>query len=316
MYYLGLDTSCYTTSAALIDFEENLIYDCRTVLKVDNGSRGIRQSDAFYQHIGNMECIIERIFKEIDKSQIKAIGISSRPRNIEGSYMPVFNAGLNIGHIISHSLEVPVFTLSHQVGHVLAGLWSCGLNISDSLLVYHLSGGTTELIYVEGRKDMDIKKIGGSSDLKAGQFIDRIGVAMGYKFPCGWELDMLSKEAEGEKIDIPIAIKGTYASFSGPETFVQRLISKKEYRPEDIAQSVFTCISKSIEQTLLNVELNNESKYVLFVGGVAANSIIRKNMEISKNIRGKKLIPVFADEKFSTDTGIGPAIWAKLHIQS
>lgn len=316
MYFLGLDTSCYTTSAALIDFEENLIYDCRTLLKVDDGSRGIRQSDAFYQHIGNMESIIERIFKEIDKSEIIAIGISSRPRSVEGSYMPVFNAGLNIGHIIGHSLGVPVFTLSHQEGHVLSGLWSCGLDITDSLLVYHISGGTTELIYIEGRKDMNIDKIGGSSDLKAGQFIDRIGVAMGYKFPCGRELDRLSKNADGEKIDIPIAVKGTYASFSGPETFVQRMISKKAYKSEYIAESVFNCISKSIEQTLLNVKLNSSCKYVLFVGGVASNSLIREYLKKSEKIMAKNLIPIFADEKYSTDNGVGPAIWAKLHIQS
>lgn len=316
MYFLGLDTSCYTTSAALIDFEENLIYDCRTILKVDDGSRGIRQSDAFYQHIGNIEGIIERIFKEIDKAKIKAIGISSRPRSVEGSYMPVFNAGLNIGYIISHVLGVSTFTLSHQEGHVLSGLWSSGLDITDDLLVYHLSGGTTELIYVEGRKNMYIRKVGGSSDLKVGQFIDRIGVAMGYKFPCGRELDRLSNKTEVDKIDIPVSIKDTYASFSGPETFVQRIISKKEYKSEVIARSVFYCIAKSIEQTLLNVNINNGCKYVLFVGGVAANSIIREYLINSEKIMAKKLIPIFADEKFSTDNGVGPAIWAKLHMES
>lgn len=190
------------------------------------------------------------------------------------------------------------------------------LDITDDLFVYHLSGGTTELIYVEGRKNMHIKKVGGSSDLKVGQFIDRIGVAMGYKFPCGKELDRLSKKGEVEKIDIPISVKDTYASFSGPETFVQRIISKKEYNPGVIAKSAFNCISQSIEQTLLNVNIDNDYKYVLFVGGVAANSIIRENLIKSEKIMSKKLIPIFADEKFSTDNGVGPAIWAKLHMES
>ena len=124
MYYLGLDTSCYTTSAALIDYEERLVYDSRVILNVKKGEKGIRQSEAFYQHIYNMENLIEKIFHNIDTSKLKAIGVSSKPRNIKGSYMPVFNAGLWIGNIIGHSLNIPVYTLSHQQGHILSGLWS------------------------------------------------------------------------------------------------------------------------------------------------------------------------------------------------
>lgn len=316
MYYLGIDTSCYTTSAALIDYEENLVFDCRSILKVEEGKRGIRQSNAFYQHIGNMKNIIEKIFSDVEPWKIKAIGVSSRPRNIEGSYMPVFNSGLNIGHIIGCSIGIPVFTLSHQEGHVLAGLWSCGKDIEDDLLVYHLSGGTTELIYVEGRKHMSIEKIGGTNDLKTGQFIDRVGVSMGLKFPCGQEMDMLSKKANGLSLEIPIAVKDTYASFSGPETFVQRIIDSNLYGAEQISKSVFANIAKSIEETLLNVKLNKKCKYILFVGGVASNTIIREHLKNSEKLIQKGLITIFANKEFSTDNGIGPALYAKLNTKS
>lgn len=314
MYYLGIDTSCYTTSIALIDQNNKLIHDCRIVLEIKEGAQGIRQSDAFYQHIRNMDDIFERIFVDIDTANLVSIGVSSKPRSVVGSYMPVFNAGLWIANILGHTFKVPTFTLSHQEGHILSGLWSIKNKIKEDLYAYHLSGGTTELLYVKLDKEIIIEEFGGSSDLKVGQFIDRVGVSMGLKFPCGREMDMLSLVPEGITFDIPISVKDTYISFSGPETFVQRMLGKKTYDAGLIAKSVFKCIAKSIEKTIINIKEEKRCKDLLFIGGVASNTIIREYLGNSEPIKEKGFNLYFADKEFSTDNALGPAIFAKNSI--
>lgn len=314
MYYLGIDTSCYTTSVAVIDEEEKLVLDKRIMLRVKSGDRGIRQSDAFYQHIENLDTEFKEVFKNIDAKKIKAIGVSSRPRNNPDSYMPVFNSGLHIANIMSLSMNIPLFVLSHQEDHILAGLWSQQFAPSKPFAAYHLSGGTTELLFVEGRKDMKIEIIGGSSDLKAGQFIDRVGVSMGLNFPCGKEMDMLSKSAAEEGYAIPSAVKGSYASFSGPETHVQRIIKEGNYDRASLSKAVFMCIAESIEETLINSKDINKWEEVLLIGGVSSNSTVFEYLTNSSRLKRHNIGLIFSQSRYCGDNALGGAVYAKKSI--
>ena len=91
-YVLGLHTSNYTTSVAITDESHNIICDERKLLKVKQGERGLRQSDALFQHIKNLPDLIKSATKNIDSGSIAAVSCSVAPRPIEGSYMPVFMA--------------------------------------------------------------------------------------------------------------------------------------------------------------------------------------------------------------------------------
>ncbi|MEA4963895.1 hypothetical protein [Lutispora sp.] len=312
---MGIDTSCYTTSVALIDNEEHLVMDERIMIKVKAGERGIRQSDAIYQHIENLDVLLEDLFGSFDASHIKAIGVSSKPRNNPDSYMPVFNSGLHIGKVMGLCLKAPLFLLSHQENHILSGLWSQQLVPDKPFLAYHMSGGTTELLLVEGYEKMAVKVIGGSSDLKAGQFIDRLGVAMGLDFPCGKEMDMLSESEKEVDISIPFSVKDSYASFSGPETFAQKIIKSKQYDKAKLSKAVFLCIAKLVEETLVNSKSLIGWEDVLFIGGVSSNSTIIEYLSNSPRLKAYNIKPVFSHKRCATDNALGCAVYAKKNLR-
>lgn len=314
MYYMGIDTSCYTTSVAVIDSMEKIVYDGRILLKVDQGGRGLRQSEAVFQHINNLEPLCKEALENIEPQQIRCIAVSSKPRNIEGSYMPVFITGHKTASIISSSIRVPLYQCSHQQGHTLAGAWSANQSLSGSFLVYHMSGGTTELLKVDAENDI-YEIIGGTEDLNAGQFVDRVGVALGLRFPCGKEMDKLCSEHDVQAFELPASMKGSYLSFSGPESHVQRIIDKDRINDDDykasIAKSVFYNIGKAIEKTTLNACIKHNINRILFVGGVASNSIIRKMLTESKSLLKNEIDVIISDSRYSSDNAVGAAIYGK-----
>lgn len=314
MHFLGIDTSCYTSSIAVVDHDGKLIYDGRKLLEVKQGDRGLRQSDAFFQHCSNLPGLIAEAMEAIGNERLARIGVSSRPRDTEESYMPVFAAGLHAANIISSCTKAAVLECSHQLGHTLAGAWSINREYLNKYLVYHISGGTTELIKVDPKVG-SFEIVGGTEDLNAGQYIDRIGVAMGMKFPCGQEMDKLCRQCEDMPMELPLSVKGGFLSFSGPESHVQRMLGQAHERGEaykaKIALSVFTNIARALEKTMVNVCEASDIKDILMVGGVAANSIISSYLMSSGRIKAAGMHLQIAEPKYSSDNAVGAAVYAK-----
>ena len=314
MYFMGIDTSCYTSSLAIVDRNEKIIYDGRILLEVGAGSKGLRQSEAVFQHTNNLPKLCEEAMKALDPAQLRCIGVSTRPRNQEGSYMPVFTAGYNLAKVVSSCIKVPIIECSHQQGHIVAGAWSINKSYSDRYLVYHISGGTTELLLVEDA-GQEIEIVGGTEDLNAGQYIDRVGVALGIHFPCGKEMDKLCSVKSASLLELPISVKDTTLSFSGPESHVQRLIVKESNKGEafisSICGSVFMNIAKALERTIGNACMKYNVKNVLMVGGVASNSIIREQLQDSKKLLSKGICFDISLPQYSSDNAVGAAIYTK-----
>lgn len=230
---LAFDTSNYTTSIALMDLSGNLLDHQRQLLSVKDGERGLRQSDALFQHVRELPVLLEKLTPLLGQVELAAVGYSDRPRRVEGSYMPVFLAGESLARSLAASHGIPCFPFSHQEGHVAAGLWSLGLAATAPFYALHLSGGTTELLKVTPVADTDGKGfaeeiIGATSDISLGQLIDRTGVALGLGFPAGPALEVLASACSEAPFDIPFSIKKTTAapcftlSLSGPETFLRK----------------------------------------------------------------------------------------------
>lgn len=311
MYCLGIDTSNYTTSLAVIDSNMKLAYEGRRILDVPEGSRGLRQSDAHFQHTNNIPELLKQCFKKVEPRKTVCICVSSRPRNTVDSYMPVFTAGTSTAKILGLALQLPVFEVSHQENHIVAGIWSSTHEFSSSFLAYHISGGTTELLQVGSDEGFSLVQIGGSSDLKAGQFIDRVGVAMGLKFPCGQAMDNLCDKYDKAGLKVPVSVDGSYTSFSGPETYIQRLLSKQsidEKQKSEVSRGVFECIAESLEKTVINSLCKHNCRELLMVGGVASNKIIREYLKSSESIRRANLKVIFSDPGFSPDNAVGAAV--------
>ena len=197
MIALGFDTSNYTTSIAAFNGETGK--NCSRLLDVRPGELGLRQSDALFSHIQRLPELADRLFADVDAREIAAVGVSTRPRAVEGSYMPCFLAGVSQAKVLANALHVPLFEFSHQQGHIAAACWSAErMDLLDRPhLAWHLSGGTTELLLVEpDGLELKARRIGGTTDLSAGQLIDRTGQMLELGFPAGKALDRLSADSD------------------------------------------------------------------------------------------------------------------------
>ncbi len=299
--YIGFDTSNYTTSIATYDGKT--VRQAKQVLTVKQGERGLRQSDAVFQHTVNMP----RLCKELELDVPKAVGVSTRPRNVDGSYMPCFLVGENVATVLSSVNNVPMFKTSHQVGHILAALYSADKLelIKQRFIAFHLSGGTTEALIVEPDDEEIIKAtvVAQSTDLKAGQAVDRTGVMLGMIFPCGKELDALSQKSKKNYKIKPTMLDGD-CSLSGVENKARNMIDKGE-PAEDVAKFVLTYIAETVSSMLGGVVGKYGDLPVVFSGGVASNSLLRK-------IINERYNAYFAESEFSLDNAAGTAIYAYL----
>ena len=301
MSVIGFDTSNYTTSIACFDGVDGI--NCSKLLPVKAGELGLRQSDAVFHHTKSLPELSGRLFSDIDKDSITAVGVSTRPRAVEGSYMPCFMVGYSHAKMLADALQVPLLTCSHQQGHVAASLWSAGrMDLMDTPhLAWHLSGGTTELLLVspEG-KNVTCEKIGGTTDISAGQLIDRTGQLLGVPFPSGKHLDVLSKEAVGEEV-FRVKCTDTEFSLSGVQNKVQSFYSHCGDAAETAAYAL-RCVAFAVKQATINAQKAYPGLPVVFSGGVASNTLLRKIME--------PLRPIFALPQYSTDNAMGVAVLA------
>lgn len=310
---LGIDTSCYTTSVAALDMKGRLVSEIRIPLAVKPGGRGLSQSEMVFQHVRNLPVLMENLRLALGpERRIVAVGASCRPRPVEGSYMPVFLAGCGAARTLGAALNCPVLEISHQENHVLAGLWSAGADLGTDFLAVHASGGTTEILRVRlAAGGLDIELLGGTSDLHAGQFLDRVGVSMGLAFPAGPQLERLAKNFDGIPPATPVSVEGCTISFSGPETHVKRWLENGP-EPAAVASSVQYCIAESLRRSLTAAVDSTKLNRILLVGGVAANQFIRSH--IASTLQQNRNVPVFwPAPEFSGDNAVGVAWWSLGH---
>lgn len=304
---IGIDTSNYTTSVACID-NGSVLFDKRTVLAVDKGQRGLRQSEALFQHNRNLPPLIRMLFSAIDSKSVSAVGISVSPTDRKDSYMPVFLAGRMAAECIADALHVPMIETTHQFGHIrAASIGNETLLEQGRFLAVHLSGGTTDMLdtTVDGQRKITVVPIGTSSDLHAGQFVDRVAVAMGTPFPGGPHLEELATRAKEKTLRIPSSVKKLDISFSGAEACAIRSIER--ISPDEVAWGVYDCIARTLVKWLLNASELTGCKTVLISGGVASSRLLRDLLK--ERINGK-LSVYFGQPAYSSDNAIGTAMIA------
>nr|WP_317324544.1 DNA-binding protein [uncultured Flavonifractor sp.] len=298
MRVLGIDTSNYTTSAAVFDGAAG--ENAGKLLEVRPGELGLRQSDALFQHVKALPERFETLRAGGWLEGVAAVGASTRPRAVEGSYMPCFLAGESQGRTLAAALGVPFFACSHQQGHIAAAAWSAGrLDLLDRpVLAWHLSGGTTELLHVEpDGVNVRATLLGGTSDISAGQLIDRTGVLLGLDFPAGKAVDALAADGRDQKFSVKL--NGFMFSLSGMENKVRSMAERGEPKA-DIARFALMTVADVVRRATLAALEQYPGLPVLCSGGVASNTLLRQVME--------PLGAVFAQPRFSTDNAMGTAI--------
>ncbi len=301
MSVIGFDTSNYTTSIAFFDGRDGA--NVSRLLPVKEGELGLRQSDAVFNHIKSLPELSGRLFSHVTDEDIRAVGVSTRPRAVEGSYMPCFMVGYSHAKMLSQALKVPLIEVSHQQGHIAAAAWSAGrMDLLDQPhLGWHLSGGTTELLLIqpEGR-NVTCQRIGGTTDISAGQLIDRTGQLLGLPFPSGKHLDQLSRQAQCREV-FKVKCPEMAFSLSGVQNKVQQFHDKHSDAVETAGYAL-RCVAHAVRTATENAMKAYPGLPVIFSGGVASNSMLRQILE--------PIGAIFAQPQYSTDNAMGVAILA------
>ncbi len=303
--FLGLDTSNYKTSAGLYCPEDGSFRACGKLLEVPLGSLGLRQSDALFQHVKQLSAQVREACRDLD-GEIKAIGYSARPRDLEDSYMPCFLAGQCAAECMGAALQVPVYDFSHQQGHLSAAAFSVDKPelLRSPFLAWHLSGGTTELLLVEPSAERIIKAtiLGGSSDISAGQVIDRVGVDLGLPFPAGPYVEQAALQSDNDSF-FRVKVQGCAFSFSGIQNQYQARIKAGES-----GDAVCRFVLRTVAETILKATRNARKEYdlpVLISGGVSVCSLVQKTFEQERDVW-------FAQKGLGGDNAVGVAILAAM----
>lgn len=299
MTAIGFDTSNYTTSIACFDGVDGVNFS--KLLPVKAGQLGLRQSDAVFHHTQSLSELSDRLFSDLP--DIGVVGVSTRPRAVEGSYMPCFSVGISHAKMLSQAFRVPLVECSHQQGHVAAALWGAGrMDLMDTAhLAWHLSGGTTELLLIKpDGKSVVCERIGGTTDISAGQLIDRTGQLLGLLFPAGKAIDKLSAGALDTSV-FGVKCNESAFSLSGVQNKVQTYFEETKDEAETAAYAM-RCVCSAVLRATQQAQKKYPGLEVVFSGGVSSNSMLRRVMS--------QLDAVFAPAQYSTDNALGVAILA------
>lgn len=309
-YILGLDTSNYKTSVAVIDRQQAVICDLRRFLKVKQGERGLRQSDALFQHVKSLPELLETLMQDFDGS-FAGIAYSARPRPVEGSYMPTFLAGENFGRALAAAMHLPIAAFSHQEGHIEAVKAFSSFREEREFLACHFSGGTSELLRVSEKDSeetgYEIEIVGGSKDIAFGQVLDRAGVAMGMTFPAGEEMDEIAWQTECSAASLtPIKVKDAWLNLSGIDTQIKNRLTCTEEDFNPLIREIFDKITDAMAQMISQGSEKTGIRKILMAGGVASSRYIRSRLTAKLEKAG--ISAEFGKQDLSQDNAVGIAL--------
>ena len=310
--FLGIDTSCYTTSLAVYDSEKGLICEERIILKVKMGGRGLSQSNMVYQHVRNLPVLMQRISPSL--GDVSVIGVSSFPRRRADSFMPAFLVGKGLADSLSAAVYIPMYQFSHQENHALSAIREAPELWGKDFYLMHLSGGTQDVLRCAWKQNkIEIQELITTRDITAGQLIDRIGVALGLLFPAGKHLEILAMEGKDKNYVLPMTKILNAFSFTGQENQCLHDIEGNQYNKADIAKGLLCHIGDSLEKELLNYPFEKGTPFVS-IGGVMSNLYLKGL--VNDICREKMLKPYFASPKYSSDNASGNAFGAFMNYSS
>ncbi len=311
--YVGFDTSNYTTSVSVCAEDGQIIANLKKPLPVGEGARGLRQSDAVFEHTRNLPGLLEELRDVLVRECLRpvGVGVSVRPRDAERSYMPCFLSGKSVAYAFAAAAGIPIREFSHQNGHVMAALYSCGKaeRLRDTpFFAFHVSGGTTEVLMAEpDTTDFSLTLVGETDDINAGQLIDRVGVAMGLSFPCGKEMEALASAYEEKIYKHPVCVREARCSLSGAENIALR-IWKETDNKEAVAAFVFDFVCRTLLAMCEQIEEKYGARPIVFAGGVMSNHLMRKRLSARYDAS-------FAEPEFSADNAAGVALLCRENLK-
>jgi N6-L-threonylcarbamoyladenine synthase len=308
MKILGIETSCDDTAIGIIENDKILSSIVISQDEIHDKLGGIMPELAGRTHL---QKIHECLFLSLKESgcSIEDIGLICVTQG------PGLQSSLLVGNYFSMGLSqrnnIPVYGIDHLEAHILVS--RIFYDLPFPFLSLLISGGHSMIVLCEN--PMSFKIIGQTLDDSIGEVFDKIAKCMGFSFPGGRDLDLLS--TTGKYINIfPVLLQDNKScdfSFSGLKTFVKNAIDSNLYKNEDIAFSFITTAWKLINRNLNRAINITGLKNIVVCGGVASNSFFRSKLLLKESEEGLKIY--FPLAKYCTDNGVMIAVAGREKIK-
>jgi len=307
---LAIETSCDETAIAILEDGKKIKANVLTS-QIDFHRKygGVVPEIASRKHLELLPYLLEDalLTSNTDLKDIDVIAVTKGP-GLVGALL----VGISFAKSLAYTLKKPLIGVNHLAGHIFAVFLSYP-NLRPPLIFLLVSGGHTQIIRMNEKMEMSI--LGKTRDDAAGEAFDKVARILGLNYPGGPEIDRLSRKGNPNAYFFPRALldENNYDfSFSGLKTSVKYFLKdQKDFRKEDVAASFQEAVvDVLLFKTFKAAEEYNISKVAL-VGGVAANTRLRKK---AKEISSKKMIELYIpDLEFCTDNAamIAKAGWLK-----
>ncbi|MGM9662527.1 MAG: tRNA (adenosine(37)-N6)-threonylcarbamoyltransferase complex transferase subunit TsaD [Oscillospiraceae bacterium] len=292
MKILAFESTCDETAAAVVE-------DGRTVLSDIIASQadmhavygGVVPEIASRKHVEAVAGLAEEALRQagITKKEIDAVAVAYAPGLI-GAVL----VGLSFAKSVSYALGVPLIPVHHIRGHIAANYLAFP-ELEPPFTALCISGGNTLIVDVQDYTEMEI--LGATRDDAAGECFDKAARVLGLPYPGGKPLDELAKGSRGGVYDLPRAkVEGAELdmSFSGLKTAVVNLAHNAEQKGEPLdrpalAADFIRAVSDELVPRAMEGCRRRRRKVLVAAGGVAANSVIRRDLERACAAEGVRL---------------------------
>jgi N6-L-threonylcarbamoyladenine synthase len=319
-YLLAIESSCDETAAAVIDHEFKVHSSViASQEKLHEKFGGVVPEIASRAHLENMLPVIDEAIKQagIKLDQLSCVAVAVEP-GLVGSLL----IGLTAAKTLAYCLEIPLIALDHVQAHLYACKMSHGQEVFPAIGLV-VSGGHTNLY--DCRSALEFKLLGSTIDDAAGEAFDKVAQILGLGFPGGPAIERAAKAGDARAFQLPrsfIHDSRLDFSFSGLKTAVLYAAKgqpgQKENVPEldqnrinDLAASFQSAVVDVLVEKSMQALKHTGYKSLLVGGGVAANSLLREELEIKTNKRKIKL--VIAPREYCTDNAAMGAIGWELY---
>jgi len=308
--FLGIETSCDETAAAVIQENEDgtakiLSNIVSSQIEEHEKFGGIVPELAARAHVENIDFIIN---KALDDSGLKIEEMDGIAATAGPGLIVCLTVGLNIGKSIAAFANKPFVAVNHLEGHAL----SPGLEnkIEFPYLLLLISGGHSQYLIV--RDVNEYEQLGTTIDDALGEAFDKTAKMLDLGYPGGPNIEKFSKLGDKNFYKLPEPIinrAGCNLSFAGLKTAVLREskniesdIQLKYNLAASFQNTVNKILKKKTEEAMKqfkNKTPSKESMPFIVAGGVASNQSIRESLTLV--CKEMNFIPLFPSLKFCGD---------------
>ena len=292
MKILAFESSCDETAVAVVEDGRRVLADAIASQAADHALYGgVVPEIASRKHVEAIAALTEQALREAGcaRRDIDAVAVTYAPGLI-GAVL----VGLSFAKSMALALGVPLIPVHHIRGHIAANYLAFP-ELEPPFLALAISGGNTLIVDVRDYTDMEI--LGATRDDASGECFDKAARVLGLPYPGGKPMDDLARTSRGGVYSLPhTQVDGAPLdmSFSGLKTAVVNLAHHAQQVGEELdraalARDFAQAISDMLVPRVMEAARMRGRTVICAAGGVAANSVIRTDLQRACDAQGCRL---------------------------